>query len=160
MHTNQTSSDFCCKISKYYPFNQIYLPKKMKKFLFITCLVLTALMSTMAAGLRRPIFLTKQPTQVVNPLPGKPGTQPLSVTEDDVFFTLSAEQTAAAILLTASSSCEAMVTIESEDGSILYCQQVILTDQPLEILTEGWIEGSYLIYIEIEDELYEGEFEL
>lgn len=128
----------------------------MKRVFLSALLVLAALTCAFADGPFRPISLTKRPP--LNPQP--PTTRPLSITEDDDFFTVSAEQTDDAILLMASTMAFAQVTIEDENGLVVYCQMEMLGTQPTEIATINWLAGLYLIYIEIGDTEYEGEFEL
>lgn len=129
----------------------------MKKIFSLALLVLTALTGAMAAWPSRPISLVKQPSRIVHPAPG---VEPLSVTEDDNFFTLEAALDDESISLTATVATFAQVTIVSESGTVMYDQLELLGNEPTAISTDGWASGAYIIYIEIGDDLYEGAFEL
>lgn len=129
----------------------------MKKFFLLALLVLTALTGAMAAWPSRPISLIKLPPRYVDPVPG---SKPLSVTEDDNFFTLEAALDDESISLTATAAVFAQVTIVSESGTVVYDQLELLGNEPTAISTDGWASGAYIIYIEIGDDLYEGAFEL
>lgn len=119
-------------------------------------LVLAALTSAMADGFGTPISLFKKP-KPVDPSP-TPGNVPLSATEDDNFISLEAMKTDDIISLTASYATFAQVTIVSESGDVLYDQLEVLGCVPTVIPTSDWTSGSYLLYITVGDDLYEGLF--
>lgn len=130
----------------------------MKKFLSSALLVLVALTSAMADGFSIPIGLTKNPLGSHN---STPGIKPHSLTgEDDSLLSLEAILTDDAILLSASSATFARISVVSESGTVVYDQMDILGNEPTEIATLGWLSGSYTLYIEVGDDLYEGSFEL
>lgn len=129
----------------------------MKKIILSALLVLVALTGAMAAWPSRPISLVKQPSRIVHPAPG---VEPLSVTEDDNFFSLEAALDGEAISLTATATAFAQVTIVSESGMVVYDQLELLGNEPTAISTDGWASGAYIIYLEIGDDFYEGAFEL
>ncbi len=112
----------------------------------------------MADGYSIPIGLIKNPPGHLNPIPG---IKPHSLTgEEDGQLSLEAVMTDDIIVLTASSAAVAQVTIISESGMVVYSQMEILGSEPAEIATLGWPSGSYTLYIEVGDDLYEGSFEL
>lgn len=128
----------------------------MKKIFLSVLLVLAALTSAMADGSGLPITLIKRPAPITRP---QPSPQPLSLTdEDDNVISLEAMKTDDVISLTASYATFAQVTIVSESGDVLYDQLEVLGCVPTVIPTSDWTSGSYLLYITVGDDLYEGLF--
>lgn len=129
----------------------------MKKIFVSALLVLGALTSAMADGFGLPISLSKKP----KPKDPVPGTSPLSATEEDeVCLSLECLLSDGAIFLSASYATFVRISVVDESGTVVYDQMDILGNEPAEVATLGWPSGSYTLYIEVGDDLYEGSFEL